>query len=65
MNARKCQWCNTHPCPYPSDDDFRRQWEHGGREWLETMPCWTPFPENIGTLHDENGQLIQEQGEGV
>lgn len=58
MNARKCKWCNTYPCPYPTDEDFYRQLAVGGQEWLRKMPCWTPIPENIGDLYTEDGQML-------
>jgi hypothetical protein len=25
------------------------------------MPCWTPFPENIGTVHDVQGNLLEPE----
>jgi|GEM_PF-5745612 hypothetical protein len=60
MNARKCRWCATWPCPYPDDEAFRRQVELGGKEWLEQKPCWTPIRENIGIIYDESGRLLAE-----
>ncbi len=56
--ARKCRWCATQPCPYESNEEFGEQLKRGGREWLEKMPCWTPFQENVGTMHDENGNFL-------
>lgn len=63
-NARLCRHCNTQPCPYPNDEDFRLQREAGGQEWLEAKPCWTPIPGNIGKVHDEKGNFLDEQGGG-
>lgn len=58
LNARKCRWCATEPCPYPGDKKFLKQFEQDGQKWLEEKPCWTPIPENIGDLYTEDGQLL-------
>lgn len=42
---KKCRWCGTEPCPYPTDEEFRQQVEKHGKQWLRDMPCWTPIEE--------------------
>lgn len=60
MDAKKCRWCATYPCPYPTNKDFLKQYEHGGQKWLKEKPCWTPIAANIGKLYTEDGQLLQD-----
>ncbi len=62
-SARKCRWCANQQCPYPKDEDFALQLQRAGRKWLEEMPCWVPFPENIGKLHDQEGNYMWKAGE--
>lgn len=59
-NARLCKFCSTTPCPYHSEEDFARQADAGGQEWLETKPCWSPFPGNVGVIHDKDGEFLEE-----
>ncbi len=59
LECRTCNYCNNQKCPY-QDVPVASQ-----RAWLQKqvdagMPCWEPFPENIGVFHDETGRRLMD-----
>lgn len=56
-NARLCNYCSNPECPYSSDELFKQK-VNSDPDWIITKPCWQPFKENIGKVHDENGNFI-------
>lgn len=67
MTARVCNYCNNPKCPL---DEMQDVPEGSKRAWLRDqkasdMPCWMPFTQNIGKIHDEKGRgLVFENNNG-
>jgi hypothetical protein len=57
MTARTCNYCSNPDCPYKDvPAEGKRSWLR--KQVIAGMPCWQPFPENIGVVHDEEGRPI-------
>lgn len=56
MTARVCNYCSNPDCPYEGAAKNKQAWLQ--KQKVDGMPCWQPFPENIGVVHDETGRLI-------
>ncbi len=61
-NARTCNLCGNRSCPFPSDQDYSRQRQVGGAEWIVNRPCWVPIAGNVGKIHDRQGNFTQRKG---